>query len=362
MTNAPIEIEVSFIDRKPLTLKTELDSPILKQLCFALANRKSIGDNVMHLVVEETDVSNIYFPVSALAGIESDVALPAEYFSSQNEIKVENYLHLNMDRKWIDWAIEGMQRGMNNPSLYKIMYETGVDHEAICELLDYYPPESNSPIEHPNRETIYPLAGAHVDKKYRIKSDYMELYCINRVLTPLQCQGFIDAIGEDVSRSKIGGKKNFYEGRTSDTYFFPNSGEVLPIVSDLQEKIAEILKLELKHFESLHCNIYREGQQFRAHTDYFTGKIPTFINRSGDICTGQRQWSIVIYLNELESGCGIRFQRLAMDYDPQPGTALIWNNLFPSGKPNPYSLHSGRPAGKQNKYMLAQFTRLPEGT
>ena len=178
MTDEQFEIAVYFEDRDPIHLKSELSNPVLEQLCWALANREECGGKIMYLALEDSEISYIYFPISALVSIGSSCPLPPELFRGQNAIQVEDYLHLNMDRKWIEWAIENLRRGADKSSTYQALNEAGVDQDAICELLDFTPGESTAPIELPDRESIYPLAGPRTLQQDRVNSDYIELYTL----------------------------------------------------------------------------------------------------------------------------------------------------------------------------------------
>jgi prolyl 4-hydroxylase len=58
---------------------------------------------------------------------------------------------------------------------------------------------------------------------------------------------------------------------------------------------------------------------------------------------GQRSWTAMAYLNTVEEGGSTDFPKVNLSIPPQPGALLIWNNMDRDGRPNPKSLHAGRP-------------------
>jgi prolyl 4-hydroxylase len=57
---------------------------------------------------------------------------------------------------------------------------------------------------------------------------------------------------------------------------------------------------------------------------------------------GQRIWSIMVYLNEVEEGGGTAFPELEIEVIPERGKLLAWNNVTEQGL-NYDSLHIGLP-------------------
>ena len=359
MPEERIEVVVTLKDREPICFECDPRDPVLEQLCAAMANRDRLGFDVMQLNLGGTDFPYVYFPVSAIVAVESSSPLPERLFLRPEVHNAEDYFHLNMDRKWIEWAVGQLNQGREKASIYETMRESGVDQHAISELLNYVKPNDTAPLELTDRESVVPLAAPAGLGQYRLDSEYIEIYSIGSFIDAKQCAEFRKDIDSELSRSKIHGDKPMYEGRTSHTHRFQHCGEVLPVVDGFQRRVADLLQCELACLEPIQGNVYSEGQQFRAHIDYFPRECPAYTDRDGNQRNGQRQWSVAVYLNEIDAGSGIRFPRASIEIDPAPGSAIIWNNIYPSGNPNPYSLHEGLRAGKQAKYMLVQFVRFP---
>jgi len=211
--------------------------------------------------------------------------------------------------------------------------------------------------ERADRESIHPLSNTKIDRKYRLDNDYLELYVIERFLDENQCAMFEGMIGDNVQRSIVRGRYPIYEGRTSSTYRFANTGDMSSAVRALQHRVCGLLQSDMTLAEPLTCITYTESQQFRAHKDYFDDEGSIYQSCDGERRRGQRQWSVLIYLTEVQAGSGTRFHRIRQEFTPEQGTALIWNNLYPTGNPNHYSHHIGLPAGKEKKLVLTQMFR-----
>ncbi len=93
--------------------------------------------------------------------------------------------------------------------------------------------------------------------------------------------------------------------------------------------------------EAVQGQRYEVGQEFRAHNDWFWTKASYW---DGEVARGgQRSWTAMIYLNDVEEGGTTDFVRLGLSIPPQRGVMLVWNNALPDGMPNRATLHAGTP-------------------
>jgi len=84
---------------------------------------------------------------------------------------------------------------------------------------------------------------------------------------------------------------------------------------------------------------------------------------------GQRTWTFMIYLNDVDEGGHTSFPRAFCSSAPKTGTALVWNNLYSPatspnagdwGRENPFSSHCGMPILRGEKYILTKWFKETE--
>jgi prolyl 4-hydroxylase len=119
--------------------------------------------------------------------------------------------------------------------------------------------------------------------------------------------------------------------------------------------ICDFIGLDPAHGEPLQGQRYAVGQEFKAHTDYFE---PTGVDFE-KFCavSGQRTWTVMIYLNAVEAGGATRFKAIDKLVQPEPGKLLAWSNLRPNGTPNPATLHHAMKVRAGTKYVITKWFR-----
>lgn len=128
-----------------------------------------------------------------------------------------------------------------------------------------------------------------------------------------------------------------------------------PEVALVDQAICELLGIDPAFGEPIQGQRYDVGQEFREHTDTFDPHRADFYLHCLD--WGQRTWTAMIYLNEVEAGGGTRFRKLGKTVQPATGTLLAWNNLDSAGHPNPFTLHQGMKVRSGVKYVLTKWFR-----
>jgi prolyl 4-hydroxylase len=100
---------------------------------------------------------------------------------------------------------------------------------------------------------------------------------------------------------------------------------------------------------------YAVGQQFKGHTDYFEPGTKEFLQYASQ--RGQRTWTFMLYLNDGCEGGETEFPDLKIKIQPKQGSALIWNNLLPNGRPNHLTLHQSHPIISGEKWVITKWFR-----
>ena len=187
---------------------------------------------------------------------------------------------------------------------------------------------------------------------YRIETDLADLYAIGDFLSIAECErlcAMIDDVAKPSSLHEIGYESGF---RTS------YSGDLDPednFVRSISRRIDDLLGLPSEVGEALQGQRYLPGQQFKPHNDWFytTEKYWTLERKRG----GQRSWTAMAYLNEVEEGGGTHFTEIGINIEPKPGVLLVWNNSKPDGSPNLETMHAGTPVVSGSKYVITKWYR-----
>ena len=176
-----------------------------------------------------------------------------------------------------------------------------------------------------------------------------------QILSDAECAALIDAAKPRLSRSltveTTSGGEEINADRTSDGMFFQR-GE-LPLVQQLEERIARLLNWPIENGEGLQVLRYGPGAEYKPHHDYFAPDEPgtaTILRRGG-----QRVGTLIIYLNEPEQGGATIFPESALQVVPQQGHAVFFSYDQPD--PGTRTLHGGAPVIKGEKWIATKWLR-----
>lgn len=186
----------------------------------------------------------------------------------------------------------------------------------------------------------------------RVPSPKAELYQLPQFLPPERCADLVALIERDRRPSTIADPNGDHYFRTSETC---DLDAALPPVQDLERRLLELHGIDPAYGEPVQGQRYEMGQEFKSHTDYFEPGGADFDR----FCSfaGNRTWTFMIYLNEVEAGGATRFKVIDKIFQPQTGKLLCWNNKRPDGSPNPATLHHGMKVRKGVKYVITKWYR-----
>jgi len=186
----------------------------------------------------------------------------------------------------------------------------------------------------------------------RVPTRELELFIVRGFLDPPTCAKLIEMVDAQRRPSTIADDIGIANFRTSETC---DLDWHVPVVGDIDRKMADLLGLSLRASEPLQGQRYAPGQEFKPHTDTFEPGGYDFLVHTAD--RGQRTWTAMIYLNEPEDGGATRFKKIGKTVQPEAGKLLAWNNLLPDGRPNPATLHQGMKVRRGTKYVLTKWFR-----
>ena len=189
----------------------------------------------------------------------------------------------------------------------------------------------------------------------RVPHPKIELFQAKTFIAPELCETLIKLIDKDRRPSTIADANGDNYFRTSETC---DLEVTQPAVKKLEALFLRLNGIDPAFGEPCQGQRYAVGQEFKAHTDYFTPGGADYEKFCG--VAGQRTWTFMIFLNAVEAGGATRFKAIGKTFQPEVGKLLCWNNARPDGDVNPNTLHHGMKVRKGVKYVITKWYRERE--
>ncbi|WP_373684280.1 prolyl hydroxylase family protein [Sphingomonas sp. R-74633] len=186
----------------------------------------------------------------------------------------------------------------------------------------------------------------------RAKVEAAQMFTYPNFFSDEECAMLVRLIDDAARPSTLLAMHEDPEFRTSSSTDLDRwSEEIWPI----DDRIAHTLGIPPVNAETLQGQRYEPGQQFRAHCDYFHENAEYWerMVETG----GQRTWTAMVYLNDVEEGGATWFPRAGVRFKPKKGMMLIWNNMQEDGTPNYDTLHEGMRVIEGTKYIVTKWFR-----
>jgi prolyl 4-hydroxylase len=132
--------------------------------------------------------------------------------------------------------------------------------------------------------------------------------------------------------------------RTSTGMSFGPTTEDL-VIRRINRRLARVTGTRVDWGEPLHILHYAPGQEYRPHVDALPG------------VANQRQWTVLVYLNDGYAGGGTRFDKLGIEFSGREGDALIFRNVDDEGRGEPMTQHAGLPVTQGAKWLATRWIR-----
>ena len=273
---------------------------------------------------------------------------------------------VKLDTSWKEWINLNKSRGCCQTEMKQIMLESGLNIKDIEYEMNNNQPEVQSREQTPmniinnkNKLTEKDLSYLFLNSIYlpnikKIQTNKINLNVIENFLDKDTCEKLIKIIKKDNRRSTITTYKTEEdkEFRTSQTCDMPQDNIT---VMNLEKQMAAYLGYENERTESCQGQYYKVGNQFKAHTDWFTRDTQEWDNFAKD--DGQRTWTFMIYLNDVEEGGETEFTNLNIKLKPKMGMGVLWNNMDADGNELADTIHWGKPPIKGEKYIITKWFR-----
>ena len=187
---------------------------------------------------------------------------------------------------------------------------------------------------------------------YWIEQERAEVFALGDFMSPDECARMIEMIDATAKPSAL------FDVDYSTGFRTSYSGDVPPgdpFVKKISRRIDDLLGIDSRWGETIQGQRYLVGQQFQPHNDWFyTSEKYWEIERERG---GQRSWTAMVFLNEVEGGGTTDFTKLGLSIEPKPGVLLGWNNADRGGVPNEWTLHAGTPVTAGVKYIITKWYR-----
>ena len=260
----------------------------------------------------------------------------------------------SFDDSWKFWIWDNVRRGSSKREIAQILPSKNFDKQLIInefgipDILDEINPENFAP-----EFCLERLVTEYGAKRV---SDDLQVYEIYNFLNESECDQMIELIKNNCKRSSVieyeTGGNAISDFRTSSTAnLYRKMGEVVSIV---EEKLNKFSNIPEKFTEQVQGQYYQVGQQFKPHFDTL---FPTSeIMKQAITKSGNRTWTAMIYLNNVEEGGETKFTKIDLTTKPERGKLLIWQNTK-NGVNIENSMHWGMPVIKGEKFVLTKWFR-----
>ena len=185
-----------------------------------------------------------------------------------------------------------------------------------------------------------------------LHDDGLQLFGIPEFFSPEECERLRAMIDKTARPSPV---FDVDYGKNARTSYSGDLDASDPFVQMLHRRIDDLLGVEERFGETMQGQRYAVGQEFKAHHDWFDTSQSYW---QGEVSKGgQRAWTVMVYLNDVESGGATEFPKAQIAVPPQEGTLIAWNNAKADGRVNMDTLHAGTPVVAGVKYVITRWYR-----
>ena len=266
------------------------------------------------------------------------------------------------DWKWWIWTY--VKSNNNKEDIFSVLLNHGFSWDLIAKELDFVPLRKSNTIRKERQKKLEEQVN-YVTSLYkpladnprcaRIESNYIELYEIDNFLTSQDCDKFIQYMDPYLMKSTVTNPDAEENVRTSSTAYIKNDGV---FIENIDRQLHDFMRIPRDMAEEMQGQKYLPGQEFKPHCDWFDKNSEynkVHLNK------GQRTWTLMIYLNDVEEGGETKFTKIDIAVKPKKGKALVWYNKHPNNEPNQFTEHWGMPVIKGEKNIITKWFREHNG-
>jgi prolyl 4-hydroxylase len=270
-------------------------------------------------------------------------------------------LDKQITKDWKDWIELNVSRGCDKDGIYKILLDEGFSPIDIEKEMGHVPQMDVATIVNPlkteqrtefTEDFHFEKNSIYIPNAQKLDTELAEFYTLPNFLNSEECDQVTELIKKKLRPSTIAADgeadESYRTSRTCDLGEFSD-----PLIADIDRRICSLLGIHPSYSEITQGQYYKTDEEFKVHTDFFEG--PAFEEHARE--RGQRTFTFMVYLNDVESGGETEFIRLKQTIKPKKGMAIIWNSLNEDGSNNYNTLHQAHPVRSGVKSIITKWFR-----
>jgi prolyl 4-hydroxylase len=197
------------------------------------------------------------------------------------------------------------------------------------------------------------------DRRVRVvaRCERPRVAILTDVLSAEECAGLIELARPRLAPSTVvdpkTGRDTVAAHRTSLGMFFRLRETEL--VARLDRRIAEVMNVPLEHGEGFQVLYYPAGALTTPHFDFL---VPSNAANQASIArSGQRVSTMILYLNDVESGGETVFPEVGWSVTPARGNAVHFEYCNSLDQVDPRTLHGGNAVLRGEKWVATKWMR-----
>ena len=255
-----------------------------------------------------------------------------------------------LDERRLKWLRDQMDMACDMSESVETLRKWGYSDMAILEGFEAARPRGNAL----DNVLPPPLIRRNPKNLHRVDNPNLELYTLDDFLSAKECARLVALIGHHLHPSTLSFDPKDDAFRTSQTSYLCHLKS--PVAVNIDEKICRTLGIRASYSEGIQAQRYDVGQQFKAHWDFFQPDTDVYRRLAG--VRGNRTWTFMVYLNDVEEGGATRFTNIQHVITPKVGMAVLWNNLKADGTTNAFTMHCGEPVVRGCKIIITKWFRV----
>lgn len=195
------------------------------------------------------------------------------------------------------------------------------------------------------------------NENLEILSNDPRIIVIKNFLSNEYCDHFVNLSKGKLERALVSSEKEgiISKGRSGSNCWINHNND--DITLSVANNISDIIEIPLSNTESYQIIYYDKTQEYFNHYDAWDfneiEKSKRNLKKGG-----QRIFTALIYLNDVEEGGSTKFTKLNIDVKAEKGKLLIFENVYEDTNiRHYYSEHAGRPVIKGEKYAFNLWFR-----
>lgn len=196
-----------------------------------------------------------------------------------------------------------------------------------------------------------------IKKEENILCRNPNIYTIDNFISNEECEHFIKLSKPNLKQALVSNDKKGYvsDGRTGKNFWIPHNTDI--IIKSVGEKIAKKIGVALNTAEQYQVIYYDKTEEYKQHYDSWAHDGSEKSRRCMKY-GGQRMYTALCYLNDVEEGGHTRFTKLNINVEAKKGRLLVFQNVEDgTNKKHFLSEHAGTPVIKGEKWAFNLWFR-----